>query len=197
LASKLSVARIRPTNPYRYNSKENVMSKFIFILFLAIPCIAYSGSREEKIETLMKSQGLLELWTQQIDYGKKEGNKQAKQIVDQMLSKLNPSDEYKSRFEEAYMNFIAKLQDNWTAQQIVDVWAMYYGPHFSEKELDELVLFYTSEIGQKAVKATRSAMVEFVAYFQKENKPIMEKATNDYIEELKLITTECNCLKKQ
>jgi hypothetical protein len=173
------------------------MRKVILILFLAFPCLAYSGPREAKIETLMKAQGLLEMWQQHIDYGKKEGNKQAKQIVDQMLSKLNPSDEYRSRFERAYMNFITKLQDNWTAQQIVDVWAKYYGPNFSDEELDELVSFYTSDIGKKDVKATKSAMVEFTAYFQAENEPILEKATNEYMDELKVIARECNCRKKQ
>lgn len=177
-------------------AKNNLMRKAILILLLAVPCLAYSGAREAKIETLMKAQGLLELWQQQIDYGKKEGKKQAKRIVNQILSKLNPSDVYRDRFEKAYMNFIAKLQDNWAAQQIVDVWAKYYGPHFSDEELEELILFYTSEIGQKDVKATKSTMIEFTAYFQAENKPILEKATGEYIDELKLIAKECNCRKK-
>ena len=159
--------------------------------------MASADQRTEKIETLMKAQGLLEMWQQQIDYGKIEGEKQAKQMIDQMLSQLNPNEEFEARFQKAFMNFIRKLQDNWTAQQIVDVWAKYYGPHFSDKELDELVSFYTSEIGKKDVIATKSAMTQFTTYFQKESKPIMEKATREYIDELKLVAKECKCQKKK
>jgi len=172
------------------------MHKYILWLLLIIPSIAYSGQREEKIEILMKAQGLLEMWQQQIDYGKTEGKKQAKMMIDQMLSQLNPNEEFKKRFEEAFMNFINKLQDNWTAQQIVDIWGKYYGPHFSDKELDELIAFYTSEIGQKDIKSTKSALMEFTVHFQKEGQSIMENATKEYIQELLLVAKECNCRKK-
>jgi hypothetical protein len=158
--------------------------------------MTYADQRTEKIEALMRAQGLLEMWQQQIDYGRVEGEKQARQMIKQMLSQLNPNEEFKARLEKAFITFIGKLQDNWTAQEIVDVWAKYYGPHFSDEELDKLVSFYTSDIGKKDVMAAKSAMTEFTAYFQKENKPIIEKATKEYISELQLVAKECNCKKK-
>ncbi|MCG7968458.1 MAG: DUF2059 domain-containing protein [Candidatus Thiodiazotropha taylori] len=172
------------------------MVKYLICLLLLIPAATYADQRTEKIKTLMEAQGLLDMWQQQLDYGKVEGEKQARQMIDQMLSQLNPSEEFKERFEKAFINFISKLQDNWTAQEIVDVWAKYYGPHFSDEELDKLVSFYTSDIGKKDVMATKSTMTEFTAYFQKESKPIIDKATNEYIAELRLVAKECNCKKK-
>jgi len=171
------------------------MIKYILCVLLLFPCMANADQRTDKIETLMRAQGLLEMWQQQIDYGKVEGEKQAKQIIEQMLSQLNPNEEFKIRFEKSFLNFISKLQNNWTAQEIVDIWARFYGPHFSEDELDELISFYTSDIGKKDVMAAKLAVAEFTVYFQKESKPIMEKATNEYIAELKLVARECNCKK--
>ena len=172
------------------------MRNVIFLMLLLLPSITYADQRSEKIETLMKAQGLLEMWQQQIDYGKVEGEKQGKMMIDQMLSQLNPNEEFRERFETAYFNFIKKLHDNWTARQIVDVWAKYYGPHFTDKELDDLITFYTSDIGQKDVKSTKSAIVEFTSHFQREGQPIIEKATKEYIEELKVVAKECKCPKK-
>jgi hypothetical protein len=169
--------------------------KYLLCVIVLVPSLTYADPRTEKIEALMRAQGLLEMWQHQIDYGKVEGEKQGKQIISQMLAQLNPNEEFKARFEKAFFNYIGKLQDNWTAQEIVDIWAKYYGPHFSDEELDELVSFYTSSIGKKDVAATKSAMTEFTAYFQKENKPIIEKATNEYIAELQLVAKECNCKK--
>ena len=173
------------------------MRKYIFFIILLLSGISNADQRTDKIEALMRAQGLLELWQQQIDYGKAQGEKQAKLMIDQMLSQLNPNEEFKTRFQKAFTNFIRKLQDNWTAQEIVDVWARYYGPHFSDKELDQLLAFYTSEIGKKDVMATKSAMKQFADYFQKEGKPIIEKATKEYIDELKLLAKECNCRKRK
>ena len=118
-------------------------------------------------------------------------------MIEQMLSQLNPNKEFGAKFENAFMNFISNIQDNWTAQQIVDVWSKYYGSYFSDKELDELVFFYTSEISKKDVNATKSAMTEFTTYFQKENKPIIDKAIGEYIKELRLVAKECNCRKEE
>jgi hypothetical protein len=136
------------------------------------------------------------MWQQQLDMGNVEGEKQARLMIDQMLSQLNPNKEFRERFDKAYMGFIAKLQDNWTAQQIVDVWAKLYGARFTDQELNQLISFYTSEIGKKDIQATKETMIEFTRHFQKESRPIMEKALNEYIKELRLAAKECNCPRK-
>ena len=171
------------------------MRNLILVLLFVFPSLSFSDDRMDKIETLMKAQGLLEMWQQQIEMGKTEGEKQAKLMIDQILSQLNPSEEYKEKFEKAFSSFVGKMQGNWTAQEIVEIWARFYGPKFTDDELDELIAFYTSEIGQKDIKASKETLVEFTQYFQAESKPIMEKALNEYIEELKLTAKNCKCPK--
>ena len=89
-----------------------------------------------------------------------------------------------------------KLEAPWSAEEIVDVWASYYGPHFTDEELDQLIEFYSSELGRKDVSVTKQAMVQFSEHFQREGQPILEKATQEYIEEMKILAKECNCRKK-
>jgi len=175
--------------------KERSMRNLILILLIALPGLSFADERMDKIETLMKAQGLLEVWQQQIEMGKVEGEKQAKAMIDQVVSQLNPNKKYKDRFKKAFTTFMGKMQGNWTAQQIVEVWAKFYGPKFTNSELDQLISFYTSEIGQKDIKASKVALIEFTQYFQSESKPIMEKALKEYISELRVAAKECECPK--
>ena len=56
------------------------MVKFFLCVLLLVPGMTYADQRTEKIEALMRAQGLLEMWQQQIDYGKVEGEKQSQGI---------------------------------------------------------------------------------------------------------------------
>jgi len=94
-------------------------------------------------------------------------------------------------------NYIKKVETPWSAQEIVDVWAKYYGPNFSEVELDKLIEFYTSDLGKKDVAVTKQTMAQFTEHFQKAAQPIYTNAINEYIEELKIVASECKCSKKK
>ena len=73
------------------------------------------------------------------------------------------------------------------------MWAKYYAPHFTESELDQLIAFYKSDIGQKDVRASKAAAVEFAKHFSKENEVFMTNAVNEYIADLQIVAKECNC----
>ncbi|MFV1984081.1 MAG: DUF2059 domain-containing protein [Thiohalomonadales bacterium] len=173
------------------------MRKIIFYLLFFISMSSFANERTEKIATLMKTQGLLEMWQQQLDMGKIAGEKQAKEMIDQILIQINPDKKLKESFEIAFTKFISKIQGNWIAQEIVEVWAKFYGAKFSDSELDKLISFYTSEIGQKDIQASKLALVEFSKYFQDKSKPIMDNALKEYVSELKIAVKECKCPKNK
>ena len=172
------------------------MRHILLIVFMVIPALAVADERMDKIATLVKAQGLLGMWQQQIDSGRLEGEKQAHSMIEQAMLHLSPDEQYKKRFEQALTHFIEKAQGDWTAEQIVEVWAQYYGPKFSDRELDQLIAFYTSEVGQKDIAATKETLAEFTLHVQKRNQPIMEGAFKGYVSELKTIAKECMCPKK-
>lgn len=172
------------------------MKKVISMLLLAVfPLITLAGDKEDKIKQLMEAQGLLSMFESQLEMGEVQSEKVGKQMMDQLLSQINPNEEFQTRFKAAFKSYMDKVTAPWGAEDIVSVWGQYYGQHFTKTELDSLVEFYTSPIGQKEVKASKSALTEFTVHFQKLGEPIFLKATQEYIQELKLVAKECNCQK--
>lgn len=167
----------------------------LIILSLFFVSAVHADSKQEKIKTLMDAVGLTEMFEQQMEMGKQQSHKVAQQALDQIFSQLNPNEEFKERFSDAFNKYMSKVEAPWSAQEVVDVWASYYGPGFTENELDELIDFYTSPLGKKEVRVSREAMVSFSEHFQKAGEPIMQEATSEYIKDLKLIAKQCNCAK--
>lgn len=171
------------------------MKRVLFIVAILASVGVQADSRTDKVHDLMKALGLIETFEQQIEMGKQQNSQIGRQMIDQMMQQLNPSQEFQSRFTNAFNKFISKTQAPWGAKEIVDVWASYYGPEFTDQELDQLIAFYTSPLGKKDVRVSKEAMVSFAKHFQEAGQPIMQAATTEYINDLKIIAKECNCAK--
>jgi len=163
------------------------------LVLIAFPVQA--NERDDKIRTLMHAVGLIDMWTQQIEMGKQQNVLTAQQMIEQTMSQLNPDEAFQQRFNLAYNKFISKVQVPWTVDEIADVWANHYGPGFSDSELDQLIVFYTSPLGQKDVRKSKEAMIAFTEFFRSARKPMMATATDEYVNELKQIAKECDCAK--
>jgi hypothetical protein len=169
------------------------MKNIVLLLVLLSSSLAIAGEREEKIKQLMEAQGLIQTFEQQLELGRQQNQQQGRDMLNQFMAQLNPTQEFSERFEKAFKSFISKVETPWSAEQIVEVWAKYYGEHFSNAELDQLLSYYTSPLAQKEVIASRQALVGFSNYFMQEGKPIAEKAFSEFITEMKVIAKECNC----
>ena len=163
------------------------------ILFYSTGCFA--DDHNEKIQTLMKAQGLVQTFDRQLQLGKEYARKQAQQILNQIMSDLNPTPEYKAKFRSASDEFIREMEAPWSGKDIVDVWAKIYGQRFTDDELDQLIVFYSSPLEQKDVVASRESLPEFNKHFVELSKPIIEHATKNYIQHLKAIAKKCDCNK--
>jgi hypothetical protein len=82
-----------------------------------------------------------------------------------------------------------------TARDLVDMWAKYYGAKFSDDELDGILKYYQSPLGQKEVLASREAMTDYRQELQQLYDPVLKKATDDFIKRLQEIVVRCNCKK--
>lgn len=172
------------------------MNRYILLVVLAVLSIEVNAdAKTDKIKKLMEIQGQVQMWQEVIDSGKKQTEKLGINAMDQLMSKLNPSPEFKKKFNDSFNSFISKVQDPWTASEIVDKWADFYGSQFTEAELDQLIAFYLSDLGAKDILATRRATTQFQEYYQKAGLPIFEKATKEYVEELQLVARKCKCEK--
>lgn len=164
----------------------------LMIAALASP-LAQADTREQNLDRLIKAQGIAEMFEQQRQYSKVEGEKQAREILNQFLSRMNPNAEFQKRFSDAFMSYIAKLESPWSTTEITAAWAKYYGAGFTDAELARLVTFYESPLGQKERVASQAALVQFTEHFRALGEPILKKATDEYIAELQLTAKECKC----
>jgi hypothetical protein len=108
----------------------------LVLLFCATNVTA--DDRTAKIHALMEAQGLVEMFDAQMQYGRVHGGEQANQMLDQLLTGLDPPSEFQERFNAAVTAFMKDVQAPWTAQDIVDEWGRAYGKHFTDDELDTI-----------------------------------------------------------
>lgn len=171
---------------------KNILLAF---LLAAFPLGTLADTKSEKLKSLMEAQGLLSMFEEQLTIGEEQSKVYGQQMLDQILSQMDPNEEFQKRFSNAFNSFMSEISTPWGAEEIVAVWGDYYGKHFTEKELEELHNFYTSELGKKEVVASKISLTEFTLHFQKLGEPIFQKATQKYIQELKTVASECKCRK--
>ena len=161
-------------------------------------CInANADTKSEKVAELVEAQGLLDQWAAQIERNQESYRVQEQTIVDQTLSRLNPNEEFRQRFSSAIREFKeATAAPYWTAEYMVEIYSSFYGPHFSEAEVDELIAFYSSNLGQKDVRSTRMAAAEFGELLKNRflDEPYVDPVRK-LTDQMHLIARECNCAK--
>jgi hypothetical protein len=158
--------------------------------------VASAADRASKIQALMEAQGLLQMFDQQMAMGRQQGRQQAQKMLDQVISSLEMPPKFDARFRDAFDEYMKALESPWAPQDLVNVWADKYGRNFTDAELDQLVAYYTSPLGRKDVAASQAALPQFSDHFSELSKPIMEKATQTYVQRLQATVKDCKCSRK-
>jgi len=161
-------------------------------LFL-VSSFATAADRSDKIKDLLDSQGLLQMYEQQLKMGRDRAHQMADQMLAQAAASLDLTAQAKTQLNDVVQEFISNAMPTWTSQDVVDAWGKYYGSKFSDEELDQLTAFYRSPLGQKDVAATAEALPQMSADFQERYKLQLAKATDQYVKHLQQIMKECNC----
>ncbi|MDR2689714.1 MAG: DUF2059 domain-containing protein [Azoarcus sp.] len=172
---------------------KNRMKNLVLLLLLAVSSIAMGADRAEKIARLMEAQGLAQTFEQQMQMGREACKKQADDMLSQVFVPLRITPEIEAKFKQAASDFITAAQPTWTGKDVAEIWAKYYGENFTDAELDQLLAYYTSPLAQKEVAASRTALVQFNAYFLEQYQPVQKSATEAFIQRIQAIVEECNC----
>ena len=169
----------------------------VLVFFVMGSLHAHADTRTDKIGTLMQTLGLVKMFEQRIEQTNVRNEQIGKQAIKQILDGLNPSADMQKKLSATFKAYIKNVESPWTSAQIVKVWAKYYGANFSEAELDQLIVFYSSPLGKKDVSESKKAMAKFSQEFQEKGDKIRSKAFSDYVTALKILIKECSdCTKK-
>ncbi|MCK5871399.1 MAG: DUF2059 domain-containing protein [Methylococcales bacterium] len=169
------------------------MKKIIVLAFFILSSLqVHADTRTDKIGTLMQTLGLVEMFEQRIERAKVRNEQIGKQAIKQILDGLNPSADMQKKLITTFKVYMEKVESPWTSAKIIKVWAKYYGTNFSEAELDQLIVFYSSPLGKKDVSESKKAMEKFSQEFQEKGDKIRSKAFGEYVTELKVLIKECS-----
>lgn len=170
--------------------------KIFFGMFLVICCtLTHAASRQENSERLIAAQGIVEMFAQQKAQLTLESKSQSEQMMQQVIQGFNINDKFKEKLYKISNDFIVNLEAPWTPEEVAKVWSGYYTSKFTDNELEELVKYAESPLGQKDRQVSQKALSEFTAHFVQLSKPIYEQATNTYVADLKKALAECKCKK--
>jgi len=146
---------------------------------------ADEASKAEKLKELMRVQGLYDMIEQQQMYSEAQAKSLEQQIMGNLENKYHGMiPEKKLAFKKATERFINYAKASWTVTDAVEAWQQYYGASVTEAELDQILAFYKSPIGQKHILATKMAMPKWNQYFAEKTQGTLEKAMQTYMKEL-------------
>ena len=178
-----------------HNEENRILRVLLGISLLYVAATALGAERAERLQALMEAQGLTGMFEQQIKSGRENAQRQSDQMLTQLLTGLNPPEQYRAKLKDAAEKFIEDARSPLTAKDIVAEWSELYGSKFTDAELDQLLAFYTSPLAQREVVATKESLEQMSTRFQEQYRPVMESATKAFVERLQAIVKECNCRK--
>ncbi len=143
-------------------------------------------SKAEKLTELMRVQGLYDMIEQQQTYCEAQAQSLDQQVMEKMEEDFPGmlSEETQLAFEQATTRFMGSVKASWTIAGAVSAWQNYYGNGVTEAELDQILAYYQSPIGQKDIQAAQAAMPKWGQYFAQKTQTTLQEAMQTYMNEL-------------
>lgn len=163
------------------------VSAFINILSFTT---AHAQVDLDKIKRLMEHQGVLDILSLQKDLSTKESERYAKDFLNDISRDLKIDGKNKKLLDDALSIYVDSLKNAWSPDDAVNKWGSLFGSQFSSREIDQLIDFYSSEVGQKEVRASQNVMEEFMGYLSNKANLNTQKATQDYIQTIENIVSD-------
>jgi len=171
------------------------MKRIALLTLALLTGSAFAADRAATLKALIEAQGLATTFDQQLASSRGYGQKMVNDMLDQAVSGLNPPEKTVADLKEAAAEFMKELDSPLGTQDLVDLWTEYYGKKFTDKELKDLLKFYSSPLAQREVVAGREAMTELSLVMRQKFSGAMEQAVIHFTDKVKVIVKDCNCAK--
>ena len=157
-----------------------------FLMIVAAPVVmAADDARQQKVAGIAEAAGLQAMFEQVAQQEGVELKATAKQVLDQVFAmKPDMSSERKQQLIKLFDRVVQQYAQR-PSKDYVDLWTKFYGTDLSDDELDQILAFYKSPIGQKDVAAAKAAQVQFTTSLIAERKQRLDAEMDALIEEVK------------
>lgn len=154
---------------------------------------ALAAPREDKLQALMEANQIATSVQLSMDRQVASDKAQVQQALQQLIDRARPAPQYVAQLQAAADAFAADLKVPVEAQQIAMTWAERFAKEFSDDELDQLVAFHSSPLGQRAIKAGQGAAAAMAELVQGLQLTQAGKANEKLQKRLAEIARDCNC----
>ncbi|MFG6468304.1 DUF2059 domain-containing protein [Roseateles sp. BYS87W] len=154
---------------------------------------AQASTRNEKLLQLVEVTQVTAAAQLSIDRQVASDKAQVQQALQQLIDRARPAPLYVAQLQEAADVFAADLKAPIEAREIADVWAQSFAKDFSDEELDQLLAFYGSPLGQRAIRAGQAASGAMAEFVQASQLVRAGKANEKLQRRLAEIARDCNC----
>jgi hypothetical protein len=168
------------------------ITKYVALVLLLLPTMATAESpqRQETIAELIRATGLADM----LDQSREAARAQAAALSDQMLSRLMGtssalSAEQTEAVRVAAQRFSETCAAGFDVEGAVASWGQLYAATLTDEDLQAILMYYTSPIGQKDVAATKAAMPLWQAHLASKSSELMKAAIDEYAAELRRIVS--------
>lgn len=169
----------------------------LLVMLPALALFTFNGSyvcaddksKEAKLAELMKIQGIYEM-IEQAQEGSQEMLNQNFLETEQDLKAKFPAlfESSDQKFKTLLDKFFDQMSQRIPpTEEAVKVYAKIYGASLTEPELDKILEYYKTPMGQKDITAAKKANQEFNKYFMEQVQEHASKVTTSFYDELNTI----------
>jgi hypothetical protein len=146
------------------------------------------SSRAAKVAELMQLTGLAQMMAQSRAVGQAAAQKTVQSMAEQALAKFPTiPPEKRARIEDAAKQFLRDADSGFDQDDAVRAWGRFYSENLTETELDAILVYYRSPVGQKDVSASRAALPQFQHYIIEKRTAVINTAVANYTAALRSI----------
>jgi hypothetical protein len=167
----------------------------LLILSVSLLCAAGApvargddSSRAAKVAELLQLTGFAQMMAQSRAAGQAAAQKTVQSMAEQALAKFPTIPPQKrARIADAAKQFLRDVDSGFDQDDAVRAWGRYYSENLTESELDAILAYYRSPVGQKDVSASRAALPQFQHYMLEKRTAVMNTAVINYTATLRSI----------
>ena len=171
-----------------------ILTYLIFCVLLAAPALGDQSSKRQKLFELVHLLGVQEVSKDQYRICVKQAENYAPDIVykqqPEYFEGIGPNDPTWSKIVASYKKYVNTYCSCISEKEFMELHANLYGEYVTENELDVILKFLRSPIGQKDIHAGLMARKRADEYMSKKITEVELKAYNDYMMELESIISQ-------
>jgi len=146
------------------------------------------SSKAAKVAELIQLRGLAQMMAQSRAVGQAAAQKTVQSMAEQVFAKFPTiPPEKRARIEEAAQQVMRDVDSGFDQDDALRAWGRFYSDNLTETELDAILAYYRSPVGQKDVSASRAAQPQYQHYIIEKSTAVMSTAIANYTAALRSI----------